>query len=487
MVYFFKSFNPFFLNGIATICLLINLSCSLDVDSDQQLIKYFDIEIKVEGQGEVSPGGGVYVNNSKIIFKATPNNGYYFDRWIGFDEDVDSEQYEFLLTQNLTLIAVFLPIPDLSKEILVYDPKLIDQNPIFMIENGGKSAYLTTKTGKRQRTWNFDLNLGNDLELMPDGSVIGIFKSNTVFFSFGGYGGVLKKYDPQGSLVWQYEVNSETELMHHDFEVLPDGNILVLVWEKFSEDKAKDLGFDGNGPIYLEKLIELNPVSQNIVWEWRSADHLIQDYDSSISNFGVVAEHPEKINLNYSLKENGDLMHANGLTYDQKRDVVYVSVNFYSEVWAIPHQFDTQKSKTESGDLVFRFGNPEAYDSLGERIFYNNHHPSLVDLDPNSKGNFLIYMNGFKEEKSKVYEFTLPPTFESDPQNWKSPEITWSFSDLELFSGKLSGAYRLPNGNTLICEGDFGYWEVNSLGEIIWKFKGETAYWRGYIYPNFSP
>ena len=96
-------------------------------------------------------------------------------------------------------------------------------------------------------------------------------------------------------------------------------------------------------------------------------------------------------------------------------------------------------------------------------------------------------MNGFKEEKSKVYEFTLPSTFESDPQQWKSPEISWSFSDLELFSGKLSGAYRLPNGNTLICEGDFGYWEVNSLGKIIWKFKGETAYWRGYIYPNFSP
>ena len=204
MVYFFKSFNPFFLNGIATICLLINLSCSLEVDSDQQLIKYFDIEIKVEGQGEVSPGGGVYVNNSKIIFKATPNSGYYFDRWIGFDEDVESEQHEISLTQNLTLIAVFLPIPDLSKEILVYDPKLIDQNPIFMIENGGKSAYLTSKTGKRQRTWNFDLNLGNDLELMPDGSVIGIFKPNTVFFSFGGYGGVLKKYDPQGSLAVSY-------------------------------------------------------------------------------------------------------------------------------------------------------------------------------------------------------------------------------------------------------------------------------------------
>ena len=77
MVYFFKSFNPFFLNGIATICLLINLSCSLDVDSDQQLIKYFDIEIKVEGQGEVSPGGGVYINNSKIIFNLLLNKSNF--------------------------------------------------------------------------------------------------------------------------------------------------------------------------------------------------------------------------------------------------------------------------------------------------------------------------------------------------------------------------------------------------------------------------
>ena len=46
--------------------------------------------------------------------------------------------------------------------------------------------------------------------------------------------------------------------MHHDFEILPNGNILILVWEKFSEDRALSLGFSGSGPIYLEKIIELN-------------------------------------------------------------------------------------------------------------------------------------------------------------------------------------------------------------------------------------
>ena len=51
------------------------------------------------------------------------------------------------------------------------------------------------------------------------------------------------------------------------------------------------------------------------------------------------------------------------------------------------------------------------------------------------------------------------------------------------FFGKISGAYRLPNGNTLICEGDFGYWEVTPNGEVVWKYQGQYNFWRGYVYP----
>ena len=485
MTYFFKFIYSFLKYTIILINLAMFLGCSSDSVSEEESVTYFDVTLKVEGLGEVTPETGVFLKNSLILFKATPLDGYYFDHWLGFDNQVESYEHEFLLTRNLILTAVFLPIPELSDEVIVFDPKNIDPNPVFMIENGGKSAYLNTKKGERLKTWNFDLNLGNDLKLMPDGSIIGIFKPENVSFSFGGYGGILRKYNPEGALAWEYEVNNKTELMHHDFDVLPNGNILILVWEKFSEDRALNLGFSGSGPIYLEKLIELNTESQTIVWEWRSADHLIQDFEQSSSNFGSVTEHPEKIDLNYHENENGDLMHANGLYYDPKRDVIFVSVNFYSEVWVIPHQFDTIKSKTELGDLVFRFGNPNAYGGSGDRLFFNNHHPSLVTLDPESIGNFLIYMNGYKNEQSKVYEFLLPSVFDSNPLNWNSPEIIWSYTDPELFFGKISGAYRLPNGNTLICEGDFGYWEVTHSGKIVWKFDGGTTFWRGYVYPNF--
>ena len=151
-----------------------------------------------------------------------------------------------------------------------------------MIENGGTKAYLVSKTGQIIQKWEFDAKLGNDLELFNDGSIMGLFKPEQVSFSFGGYGGILKKYDSNGNLIFEYELNSATELLHHDFEVLPNGNILLMVWEKFSGQDAKSMGYDNDGEIYLEKIIELNPTNKRIVWEWRSADHLIQDFNSEV-------------------------------------------------------------------------------------------------------------------------------------------------------------------------------------------------------------
>ena len=244
------------------------------------------------------------------------------------------------------------------------------------------------------------------------------------------------------------------------------------------------MGYNSSGSIYLEKIIELNPETKSIEWEWRSADHLIQDFKSSTPNYGQIADHPEKIDLNYVSDQFGDLMHANGLFYDSERDVILLSVNFYSEVWVISHSNTTEESITSLGDLKYRFGNPQAYQSLGERIFFKNHHPTIVELDPLSLGRFLIYVNGSDDNQSNIYEFELPSVFPNDPLLWTSPVQTWSFTDPELYFGIISGAYRLPNGNTLICEGDYGYWEVTREGEVVWKYNGGGPYfWRGYVYP----
>ena len=176
-------------------CLNILVIFSFLNCSSEPIIKsksLVSINFKIQGNGKVKPELGTYDINSRVVFKATADSGYYFDRWKGFPEDLEQEEFEFVLTDDLNLTAIFLPIPELSSEIKIYNPKKIDPNPIFIIENGGDRAYLTDKTGEKLNVWNFDSKLGNDLELIKDGSLIGLFKSDNVFFSFGGYGGILK-------------------------------------------------------------------------------------------------------------------------------------------------------------------------------------------------------------------------------------------------------------------------------------------------------
>ena len=187
----------FFIYGFLLI--FLTPACKPDLDQVEQEDSLL-VTIKIEGQGNVTPTSGTYKFNQSLDFSATAAPGYYFDRWIGFGETVESAQYEWVVTHDLMLTARFLPLPEITDEVIQYDPKKIDPHPVFMIENGGTTAYLTAKTGERLQTWNFDSKLGNDLEMLSDGSLLGLFKPDEVSFSFGGYGGILKKFDPEGLL-----------------------------------------------------------------------------------------------------------------------------------------------------------------------------------------------------------------------------------------------------------------------------------------------
>ena len=56
-----------------------------------------------------------------------------------------------------------------------------------------------------------------------------------------------------------------------------------------------------------------------------------------------------------------------------------------------------------------------------------------------------------------------------------SAEIVWEYppvdSEETIYSKSLSGAQRLPNGNTLICAGVSGtLLEVTAQNQIVWKY-----------------
>jgi hypothetical protein len=93
-------------------------------------------------------------------------------------------------------------------------------------------------------------------------------------------------------------------------------------------------------------------------------------------------------------------------------------------------------------------------------------------------GRILIFDNGTLHGRSRVVEL--------DPL---TGEITWEYDgqpDRPFFSHCISGAQRLHNGNTLICDGmNARLFEVTPEKEIVWEFVNpyrHPAAWEGAIY-----
>jgi len=383
--------------------------------------------------------------------------------------------------------------------IEVFDEPKIDDNYILVNDAKANRVYLMNKEAKLIYEWSLSNNIGNDVVLLPNGKLLAALESDDPKMPWGGKGGRIQFVEPDGTISWDYILSTEYRELHHDIEILPNGNIIALVWNKINPEDALNEGFMLDEAIYPESVIEINPDTDEIVWEWNSMDHLIQDYDDTKNNYGTVSENPQLIDLNYTPQDDslppvsGDIMHANAIAYDEVNDIIVISVNSYSEVWFIDHSTTTEEAATHAGgnygkggDLIYRFGNPKTYKNPeGDRLFHNNHFPNL--LKGENQGKLLIFSNGNDIKQSTVYELELPTTFDLKPNFNNEPSITWSFTDPNLYSGKVSGAVILENGNILITEGDFGFWEVTREKEVIWKFHAEGFFWRGYHYLKDAP
>ncbi|MBT8238235.1 MAG: aryl-sulfate sulfotransferase [Croceitalea sp.] len=375
----------------------------------------------------------------------------------------------------------------------------IDDNYVLVNDAAAGRAFIMDKQARLVYEWPLTNRLGNDVFLLPNGELLACLKPSNPFMNLGGQGGILQLVAPDGFVNWEFEYSSSEKETHHDAELLPNGNILAMVWERISAETAVEAGFMLNEDVFPETIIEIDPATNEIVWEWRSWDHIIQNHDANKANFGQIADHPELIDINYvpnsdsSIEIKGDIMHANGIAYDEENDVILLSVNFFSEVWAIDHSTTTEEARDHSGgnygkggDLIYRFGNPQAYgNTVGERLFYNNHFPNL--LKGENQGKMLVFSNGKGFEQSTVYELELPQAYNLQANTNNELNVTWSFTDPELYSLKVSGAVPLPNGNILITEGDFGLWEVSRENEVVWKCNIQGFIWRGYSYSKDGP
>ena len=271
----------------------------------------------------------------------------------------------------------------------------------------------------------------------------------------------------------------------------------MLAVNTMSESEAIQSGRDPSlildNKIFNEQILELEPIGNdqaNIIWEWNFKDHLIQNHDNTKDNYGVISEHPELLDFNYLNNNNGNAnwLHINSIQYNANLDQIILSSRLLSEVYIIDHSTTTAQAASHSGgtygkggDILYRWGNKEAYDMGDEndRTLYSQHYPHWIEDGLNDAGKIIVFNNGNSIRFSSANIFN-PPTispgeYAYDNVNGFGPESSdWIYTapnPEDFFSSILSSAQRLPNGNTLICDGDSGYFfELNSSNNIVWEY-----------------
>jgi hypothetical protein len=365
------------------------------------------------------------------------------------------------------------------------------------------STYLINSEGCLMHEWKTSkYPPGQSVYLLENGHLLRTCMTAGRLSSGGGEGGRIEEYDWNDSLVWELDFSTDTYMQHHDIRLLPNGNIIMLVIEKKTYAECLQAGFDPSKfqpdiaskgmmvPDYIAEIKPSLPKGGTVVWEWHTWDHLIQDYSSSKDNYGVPSSHPELIDCDGDKRNLPAFWnHMNSIDYHPVFDQIAVSVRGNSEVWIIDHSTTTAEAKGHTGgirgkggDLLYRWGNPACYgagNNTNQRYF-EQHDVEWVKPGSPGVGNMTCFNNGLgrSTKYSTVDEF-IPAvdingnyTFtvgSSTPANF-----VWTYqgtTSAPLYSENISGAYRLPNGNTLICSGTIGrFLEVTPSQSIVWEY-----------------
>jgi len=350
------------------------------------------------------------------------------------------------------------------------------------------------------KTWSSSYSPGNSVYLLEDGTLMRTANTGSSVFVSGGQGGRVEQFDWDGDLVWAYDYDTALHRQHHDIEVLPNGNVLMIAWELKTEAEALAAGRKPSlltqTNLWPDTVIEVAPTGSyggDIVWEWHSWDHLVQDYSSSNAHYGVVADHPELINLNYASGGNSDWHHVNGIDYNEDLDQIVLSVRNLSEIWVIDHDTTTAEAAGPAGDLLYRWGNPAAYDSgdASDQQLFVQHNAQWIDEGLPGEDNILVFNNGqgrAGDDYSSVVEIVPPVAGDGTYTNGLPIAPRWIYTNAiptNFYASHISGAQRLPNGNTLICEGTEAYaFEVTPDGGLVWDYTDSGSLFRFERYPS---
>lgn len=348
---------------------------------------------------------------------------------------------------------------------------------------GNTNTYLIDMSGSIYHTWSSSVASGYSCYLLPNHHLLrsGQYSGNQL--NGAAMCGMVQNYDWNGTLTWQYIYSSSTYCSHHDIHYMPNGNVLLIAYEVKTPAQATAAGCSQSITLWPDAIIEVQPSGSSggtIVWEWHAWDHLVQQYDATKANYGVVANHPELLNINYNTTK--EWMHTNGLDYNPVLDQIVFSCHNLNEIYVIDHSTTTVQAATHSGgnsgkggDILYRWGNPAAYNqgTTANRVFNVVHDAHWIQQGLPWANRLVAFNNMGATGNHSCIDVITPPyngynyTYTSGA--YSPSTYQWRHTCLADASNQ-SSSQKLPNGNLLICISSSGYiYEIDSNQVLKWS------------------
>ena len=326
----------------------------------------------------------------------------------------------------------------------------------------------------------------------------------------------LVQQDFDGKVIWQFSHNEQIKTgegstiwsarQHHDWqrESLPAGyyspesapvvegtSTLILTHTNRLQPRVADVMLED------DRLVEVS-WKGDVLWEWVASDH--------IDELGFAPDARKAIKAAQSFnKARGsfDWLHINSAHYvgpnrwfDQG-DMRFAPNN----VIISSREASLLAIVGRDGKIVWRLGPDfsESKELRAIRQIIGQHHPHIIPKGLPGAGNLMVFDNGgssgygaptaVSPDGSAIHQRAGSRVLELNPVTL---ELVWSYQGPRFFSTNISGAQRLPNGNTLITEGAPGrLLEVTNDRRVVWEYiypvfagaQGSNAVYRGYRVP----
>lgn len=310
---------------------------------------------------------------------------------------------------------------------------------VVLIDMSGAEVHRWGYRDNQYRVWDHAV-------MLPDGDVLVIRKFHDLI-----------KLNWSLRVIWRNNIKS-----HHEITVLPDSTFYII---------AREIQIHRGLRVRFPAIVRMTGDGKEIE-RWSTYDHL--------------DEIKQKFDQRSFIDTILDSLIADGVDPETWKPLTAYAESVKAEIDAWPLRYDQFHMNTISiipdtpvgrrdprfreGNLLICFRNVNQIAALekdtkeilwvwGEGHLDWPHHPTMVE-----SGNILIFDNGTKKRRySRLLE--LNPITE---------EIEWEYvadPPEAFFTPEKGSAQRLPNGNTLVCEGDRGRsFEITRDGEIVWEW-----------------